>query len=84
MKIYRVYESFHDPSESGTNEYGYYSTLELAKTRAKEVWAKKYPDIEYEEYDTSLYHRGTWDNISISIEQHEVDQDIAYTNIGYT
>lgn len=44
--VYRVYEVYHDFSESGTLEYGYYSTLVGAKQRALDVWKQKdYGDI---------------------------------------
>jgi len=48
-KIYRVYHAFHESDESGTREYGYFSTVELAKKRLIEVMEQvKKQDDEWE------------------------------------
>lgn len=81
--VYRVYEAFHDPAESGTFEYGTYSTLDKAQMRMLKVWKdKKYPDYTYSEMN--LYAYGIGDSYSISIETIEVDKDIDDKNVGYT
>lgn len=48
-KVYRVYHAFHEADESGTKEYGYFSTIELAKKRLIEVMEQiKKQDDEWE------------------------------------
>ena len=85
MTIYRVYESYHDSSESGTHEYGYYTDLERAKQRARAVWKQKdYP----EEYSVSEMGELSANNgfhwTSISIREIEVDTDLDQNMCGYT
>jgi hypothetical protein len=85
VTIYRVYTTYHESSESGTIEYGFYSTLEKAKQRAKEVWIAQYPDCQYEEKESgSLYCHNGWDSISIYVSSFELDTDMHKDNCGYT
>ena len=85
MTIYRVYESYHDSSESGTYEYGYFSSLDVALARAKGVWAQKnYPKGYKVIDDGGLYAHTGWDSCLISISKIEVDQPINDNNCGYT
>lgn len=85
MIIYRVHEAFHDPSESGTHEYGYFTTHDAAKKRALDVWVqKKYPD-DYKILPLgSLYAHTGWEGVSISISEIEVDKAINDEVVGYT
>lgn len=85
--VYRVYESYHDSSESGTIEYGYYSGADRAKQRALEVWKQKdYGDID------EVYPCGSICGVSngwssgpyIRVSEIEVDTDTQCNNVGYT
>lgn len=86
QKVYRVYESFHDPAESGTFEYGVYSTLERATLRMIRVWKDKgYPQPSIgDATDTSMFVYNMGDNYSMYVETIEVDKDISDKNVGYT
>jgi len=88
MKVYRVYESFHEPdhTESGTYEYGTMSSLEMAKARLAVVWAaKKYPEpLEKNKSDSGWSACWGYDWVTIHIEEITVDEPIDETNIGYT
>lgn len=85
MEIYRVYRSYHESSESGTVEYGYYSSLEAAKRRALEVWKTNYGDLEPEDLGNgSLYAATGWDSVSIYVRPIEVDVVTEQTEVGYT
>lgn len=85
MNVYRVYEPYHYDDESGTHEYGTFSTVEYATFRVAKVWAeKKYPEV-FEQYETGgRYARGAWDYCQIIVESIEVDKDINEENVGYT
>jgi hypothetical protein len=84
MKIFRVYESYHSDSESGTYEYGCFSTLELAQARLAEIWAeKKYPD-DAEKHDTYYMASSMGDYTTVAIDEIEVDKKTDENNCGYT
>ena len=78
MKIYRVYEPFHELNERGTYEYGYFSTLEKANERLAEVWKEKgYPDPNPEDKtDMSWYADNGWGWLGIGIQEITVDESI--------
>ena len=84
--IFRVYESFHTSSESGTNEYGCYSSLEKAKARLETIWMKKgYPDPKPEhKKDSGWFAYHGWDDCSIDIAKITIDEDTDNECIGYT
>lgn len=85
MTIYRVYTSYHESSESGTHEYGYYSTLEAAKKRAKNVWAMEYAEYPPEESaGGSLSYYDGWNSMNICVSSIEVDVDTENQVVGYT
>jgi hypothetical protein len=84
MQVYRVYESYHADDESGTYEYGTFSTLEKAWARLKAVWAeKKYPD-NFKDSELSRSASGMWEITYISISPIEVDKDENDNHCGYT
>jgi hypothetical protein len=74
MKVYRVYEGYHANDEAGTYEYGYFSTLEKAADRVKDVWEKKqYPsDYQVDERGGRFVNLG-WDDCEIRVRPIEVD-----------
>ena len=84
MNIYRVYESYHDSSESGTIEYGYFSSFDVAKNLVVKLWKEKqYPD-GYEEGPSG---RGSYDgccSCAIHIREIEMDKEIREDCCGYT
>lgn len=85
MTIYRVFTSYHESSESGTHEYGYYSTLERARNRARDVWAMEYAEyIPGEHPSGSLTSHTGWDSISITVLAIDVDKDTENQVVGYT
>ena len=85
--VYRVYESYHDSSESGTIEYGYYSSLARAKQRALEAWKQKdYGDID-EVYPCGSIcgaPSGWGSGPYIRVSEIEIDIDTQSNNVGYT
>ena len=86
MIIYRVYESYHESSESGTVEYGYYSLHERAKQRALDVWKQKgYGGVDEVSPSGSLYAQSGWGySAHIRVIEIEVDQDSNQDVSGYT
>lgn len=85
MKTYRVFTSYHESSESGTHEYGYYSTLGAARKRARDVWAMTYAEYIPGELESgSLVSHTGWDSISITVSAIEVDKDTENQVVGYT
>lgn len=84
MTVHRVYESYHSDSDSGTYEYGTFSTLEKARDRMHEVWAKKgYPkDCQWSD-DGCEFH-GAWDGCYIYISHIELDVPRDEDYVGYT
>ena len=84
MTIYRVYSTYHDASESGTTEYGSYSSLEGAQDRVARVWTKKqYPD-GYEDSSAGRHIHDGMDWYAIYIAEVEVDKDTDDDCCGYT
>lgn len=82
--VYRVYSSYHESSESGTTEYGTYSTLDGARARALEVWtANKYPEPTADATG-SLYASMGWDSVGITVLPVELDQPTNSDRCGYT
>lgn len=85
MTVWRVYEAFHESSESGTHEYGYFSDHERAKVRALTVWQRKqYPPEKEISEEGSLYAYDGWSSCSIRVERIEVDKELEESNVGYT
>lgn len=86
MKIYRVFTAYHEPDESGTYEYGCYSSFEKAEKRVSEVWKEKnYPEPKPEDKTPSgWYSNSLWDSISVRISEIEIDNDIDEEFNGYT
>lgn len=86
MFVYRVYESYHYDDESGTKEYGTFSTLELAKARVAKMWEfNKYPSEGFEDYENgSRTVDSGWDYCTIHVEEIEVDKEINGDNVGFT
>lgn len=84
--FYRVYETYHESSESGTREYGFYTDLAQAKERALSAWkARGYPDPP--EVSTplgSLSYQGAWDVCEIRIGKYPLDCDMDENCNGYT
>lgn len=84
MIVYRVYQPYHDSSESGTTEYGYFSSLDRAKDLVARLWKeKKYPD-GYEDGPSGRWVRNGWDSCSIHIREIEIDKEIKDNCCGYT
>jgi hypothetical protein len=87
MKIYRVYSSYHESSESGTYDYGYYTDHERAKQRAKDVWANKgYGEYRPEDISPngSIHVSDGWGICSINVQSIELDVDTDHNTCGYT
>jgi hypothetical protein len=85
MKVYRVYESYHYDDESGTVEYGCYSTLELAQARMNVVWdAQKYGERSEKYSSPTRILSASQDGPSIGIVEITVDEDTNDTRVGYT
>ena len=86
MKIWRLYKPYHDSSESGTIEFGYYSTHERAKQRAVDVWNKSdYGEIGTADSSGSLHSQSGWgDSVSVYVSEIELDQDSDRNMCGYT
>ena len=84
MIIYRVYTAFHEASESGTHEYGYFSNFDAAKKRAREVFAKNCQEEPIESDNGSLSYYDGWYSYSVNIERILVDKEMNETNVGYT
>ena len=85
MIVYRVYEPFHSSSESGTNEYGIFSTLEGAQARIADIWAANgYPDNPTQNAN-GWFASGAWETFSIRIASVVLDETKHHkTCIGYT
>ena len=86
MTVWRVYRPYHESSESGTIEFGYYSTEERAKQRALEAWRENdYGDISEVDQSGSIHAQSGWgDSISIYVSEIEVDHDSNHNVCGYT
>lgn len=92
MKIYRVYASYHQPSESGTKEYGYFSDEAVAVARAIDMAKCDYPfavrhKVKIQQHGRSIEatcqgYEGdaTW----VNVDEIEVDQMIDRQMVGYT
>lgn len=84
MTIYRVYESYHDASESGTTEYGCFTSLETAQDLVARLWKdREYPD-GYEDGPSGRWLHDGWDSYSIHIMKIELDKEIKEDCCGYT
>jgi hypothetical protein len=88
MKIYRVYRPYHEFDKSGTVEYGYFSTKELALERLNKLYkefCQKYgsKNITLESNKIIIYEGG-FDYSVIKTEEIELDKEIDEDNIGYT
>ena len=90
MKIYRVYEHYHISCESGTYEYGIFSSREKAVERLKKIYKeskKEYPKnkFEFSPKKGYLYIKDylDWDR-KIYIQEFELDEKMNYFNLGYT
>ncbi len=88
-EVFRVYEPYHYDDESGTYEYGVYSTLAKAQVRAQMIWVKKkYPGEEktaveeMTEHGIKVPYYGDWHEILI--DHITVDIDIDKNNCGWT
>lgn len=86
MTIYRVYRPYHESSESGTYEYGYYSSHDRAKQRALDVWKEKDFGNDYEVLPNGgLIEHGAWGGTTvIYVDTIEVDNDCNDNMVGYT
>ena len=89
MKVYRVYSPFHQSDESGTYEYGIFSSREKAVERLKEIYKKEIkenPDykFEFKPKRGALHIDDGFDIWSYYIEEFDVDEEIKRVNIGYT
>lgn len=91
MKIYRVYHPFHESSESGTIEFGYFSTLEKAKEVLKQTiefmkkdgyW--KDDDVEWDKDGLGYYLKGMQYESGAYIQEFELDEEMQKETIGYT
>lgn len=83
--IYRVYESYHDSSESGTLEYGCYSTLAKAKQRALEVWKQQdYGNIDVVHPCGSVCGVPNGWGAGQHIRVSEIELDAQSNIVGYT
>lgn len=82
--VYRVFEAFHDSSESGTEEYGVYSTIGKARARCEAVWKQKgYPIPEtFDNHGMYAYHQ--MDTYNIRITPITLDADKEIKLVGYT
>ena len=85
MIVYRVYEPFHSSSESGTNEYGIFSTVEGAQAHVADIWeANGYPDNPTKNAN-GWSASGPWETFSIRIVRVVLDEKKRNsTCIGYT
>jgi hypothetical protein len=85
--VYRVYNSYHYDDESGTTEYGTYSTLEKAKKRLAEVVAKDAGKLGFEidpngRCGWQIY--GCGDRTYFYISEIPLDKDVERDCNGYT
>ena len=88
-KIYRVYEPYHSSEESGTYEYGYFSTRKKAEERLMEIYKQERKEGESDIFEfrpkkgylcLSSGNGWRW----IYIEEVKVDKKIEEKNTGYT
>ena len=87
MKVYRVFERYHASGESGTIEYGIFSSKEVAAKRAWEIWNRKgYPNDEVKEFPGgSLFCcKDPFEVYDISVQEYELDEEINVDITGYT
>lgn len=85
MTVYRVFESYHERSESGTIEYGTFSSRSLAEARLAAVWAQKqYPPPSSRCDESGWFGRDKWTYYSIEIREVMVDEETDRAQIGYT
>jgi len=86
MFVYRVYETYHYSDESGTYEYGTFSTPELASARVATMWAfKRYPKtFEVTELGGRFSTLGYSDYTQIHVSKITVDEEINDDHCGYT
>lgn len=71
MKVYRVYLAFHDPFESGTREFGLFSSEETAKA----IVAKAAHDFPPDSF---------WAGGEVCLREYVLDDEISETVVGYT
>lgn len=82
--VFRVYEPFHESSESGTYEYGTYSSYEDAATRLEAMWSMRgYPQPE-EKSEWDWYADFQMDTYRMYISKVEIDRDTNDELTGYT
>jgi hypothetical protein len=91
MKVYRVYEHYHISCESGTYEYGIFSSREKALERLKEIYEKEkkeYPRNKFKFNSKKGYlyvkDRLAYFDRQVCIDEFELDEKINYFNFGYT
>lgn len=84
MHIYRVFEPYHYDDESGTYEYGYFTTLEAAKKRMETVWAQKGYGEPTDRKEMYLSQFDGFSMTSICINEYPVDKDFEARDVGYT
>lgn len=88
-KVYRIYQPYHESSESGTYEYGIYSSKERVKRRLLQLYKELVKEKGWE--NVVLHWEGLyikiqgWDSYEyIWVRKYELDRDIEDDVCGYT
>lgn len=84
MLIYRVFEPYHESSESGTIEYGTFSSRLLAEARLAAVWAQKKYSPPTSRSKNGWFGSDSWGSFSIKIQEVMVDEETEIERVGYT
>lgn len=84
MIIYRVYQPYHESSESGTTEYGAFSSLDHAKDLIARLWKEKGYPGGYEDGPSGRWVHDGWHSFAIYIHEIEIDKEIKEDCCGYT
>lgn len=77
MIIYRVYHPFRDPSDSGIAEYGFFSSIDKARERLKQVFNEldqfQQPFVQWND-DKTCFVVKDWNYSEYLIEKIEVKE----------
>lgn len=90
MKVYRVYKHYHSSSESGTIEYGIFTTKDKVKEVLKKLYKKEKKNkanikvvLHLEKMYIEMFGIG-WGYHSIRTKKYELNKEIAKRIIGFT
>lgn len=78
MKVWRVYKNWYELAESGTYEYGYFSSLALAKEKVRSIIESKIKtrhkplEVQYEKNGGAIISWGVADHEHIYCSEIEV------------